>query len=273
MIKTILLTGDDGYKSLGTRLLIHFLKDKYQLAVTGTRTQQSGVGGKLSLANGFHWGEDEVDGVKALWVDGTPVDAIELAANYFPEQFDLTISGINWGANLGPGVFGSGTLNAALRAASTGLSRETVAMSWDLPTGFYLLDHDDNLPLDNYLLYPGETILTLLDLLIHHNFFNAQLLNINFPKEPSHQVAITRLMTNLREVYDYSDYDLTKTPGHFLYTGTRLFNDKLDDNYDVKAITNGFISVSPCTCELTDHSTFSAATGKALGKKLALSSL
>ena len=51
-IKRILLTGDDGYNSLGTRLLIYFLKDRYELAIAGTKHQQSGVGGHVNVLKG-----------------------------------------------------------------------------------------------------------------------------------------------------------------------------------------------------------------------------
>jgi broad specificity polyphosphatase/5'/3'-nucleotidase SurE len=33
------LTGDDGYKSLGTRLLINSLAEKYDLTIVGTKSQ------------------------------------------------------------------------------------------------------------------------------------------------------------------------------------------------------------------------------------------
>jgi 5'/3'-nucleotidase SurE len=45
----ILLTGDDGYNSIGTRLLVHALKNEHTLQIAATKSQQSGVGGQLSL--------------------------------------------------------------------------------------------------------------------------------------------------------------------------------------------------------------------------------
>ena len=44
--KRILLTGDDGYQSLGTRLVAHVLRENYDLTIAGTVSQQSAVGGE-----------------------------------------------------------------------------------------------------------------------------------------------------------------------------------------------------------------------------------
>lgn len=44
--KKILLTGDDGYDSLGTRLLVRGLRDEFDLKIAGTKDQMSGVGGE-----------------------------------------------------------------------------------------------------------------------------------------------------------------------------------------------------------------------------------
>ena len=52
-VKRILVTGDDGYNSLGVRVLAHFLKDKYDLEIVATKTQYRGVGGMFNLRFGL----------------------------------------------------------------------------------------------------------------------------------------------------------------------------------------------------------------------------
>ena len=94
-IKTILLTGDDGYNALGIRVLAHLLKDNYEVSIIATKTQQSAMGGKLTLSGSFKWGKEKVDGIDAVWVDGTPIDVTEFSQGYFKHKFDLVISGIN----------------------------------------------------------------------------------------------------------------------------------------------------------------------------------
>jgi len=131
--KRILLTGDDGYNSLGTRLLIHYLKETYELAIAATRDQQSGVGGHGSFDTRGTWEEVNVDGVPGFWVSGYPVDAVECAQGYFKKKFDIVISGINWGANVSGSVVTSGTIAAALRALFVQLTPQGIAISWQTP--------------------------------------------------------------------------------------------------------------------------------------------
>lgn len=248
-IKRILLTGDDGYNSAGTRLLIHLLRDKYDLTIVGTRTQQSAVGGKITLADGFDWCETSVDGIPALCVDGTPGDGTELAAAYFKESFDVVISGVNWGVNLGTAIFGSGTVNAALRALSVGVAKKGIAISWDLPPQFYVTSHHENDSIEPFLEYPGKVLTQLLKLIFQKQLWGADLLNINLPLEMTTKVKFSQPIISAQQIYDYSVYKVkkgNKEKKHFTYTKQRTYQTHLKNSYDVKAITNHFISITPC---------------------------
>ncbi|MBW7955537.1 hypothetical protein H3C66_02285 [Patescibacteria group bacterium] len=246
----ILLTGDDGYQSLGTRLLAHVLREKFDLTIAGTITQQSAVGGKISLKDGFKWGSAEVDGTPAFWVEGTPVDAMELMACYDIPSFDFVISGVNWGANLGGAVYSSGTFNAAVAAIVRGTARQAVAISWDLPPEFYTMHHDKKHSLEEYLQYPGHTIKELLTQCIDEKLWGAQLLNINLPQQPAQHVRVTKLLEDVRQIYDYSGKEFGKE-GRFTFDGAdRVFKNDIDQVYDVRALTDGYISLTPCQVDL-----------------------
>lgn len=252
----ILLTGDDGYTAIGTRLLIHLLKDQAELFVASTREQQSGVGGRLSM-RGFEWQRTTVDGVEAFCVEGSPVDAVELATIYFKEPFDLVISGVNLGANLSSAIFSSGTVNAALRAVANELAHQAVALSWDLPGGFHLRDHDGSEPLTKYLKYPGKAVAQILELAREHQYWQSPLLNINFPQQPSTQVRLTKVMPLIKEAWGKSTSDVQGTSGHFDYSSGRVHNKRHSPEFDVKALTDGYISISPCLFDISDHARFS----------------
>ncbi len=254
-LRRILLTGDDGYQSIGTRLLIHALKDKYDLTIAGTVTQQSGVGGGVSLSAGFNWGVTEVDGVKAFWVEGSPVDAMELMSSYDQKPFDLTITGLNWGANIGSAVYGSGTINAAIGAVMRNMTQQAIAVSWDLPPEFYLMHHNVKHSLEEYFEYPGKALTQLLELSIENRLWGAQMLNINFPHSPTNTVKVTKLMQNVRKIYQ-SDQKVTGKEGHYMYKGRRIFSTTADPMYDVRALSDGHISISPCTIDMLDTSTY-----------------
>lgn len=142
-IRNILLTGDDGYNSIGTRVLTHFLKNKYRLHIAATKLQQSGVGGKISLNHPVHWDEMEIDGIKGLYVDGTPSDAVELAREYFKVKFDLVISGINLGVNIGGTYTSSGTVSSAYRAILLHVAKKSIALSLHVEDSNHYLRHHD----------------------------------------------------------------------------------------------------------------------------------
>jgi 5'-nucleotidase len=114
--KRILLTGDDGYKSIGIRLLISLLRDDFDLKIAGPKVQQSGAGGKINLSGG-KWERVEVDGIEGVSVTGSPSDAVEVARTIYGNSFDLVISGLNYGANVGTG-FASGTVGAGVTIKS-----------------------------------------------------------------------------------------------------------------------------------------------------------
>ncbi len=159
-MKRILLTGDDGYNSIGTRLLIHLLKDSYELVVVGTKTQQSGVGGLLHLKEGCTYGETCLDDIQAFWVDGSPGDAMEFAHGYFKAPFDYVISGINLGENVGPALVASGTVCAAVRALGLDVAPHAIAISWTTPPDFFFKKHDETDSLSQYLEHPGEAVIS-----------------------------------------------------------------------------------------------------------------
>lgn len=246
-IRTVLLTGDDGYYSLGTRLLVHVLKDKYDLQIAATRTQQSGVGGKMSLQSGGVWGEAEVDGVPALWVDGSPVDVVECALTYFKKKkFDLVISGINLGANIGGAIISSGTYAAAYRALHINVCKQAIAISWNLSSEYFFKKHDINEDLKIYQDYPGKTAKKVIDYAINNNFWSCPLLNINLPLKKSNKIKFTKFLFNIRDFYS-GFVALDKKTHRYNYPPDGNFYQKREKNeVDAEAVANGYISITPC---------------------------
>lgn len=251
-IRRILLTGDDGYKAIGTRMLIHALRDHYELTIAGTLTQQSGVGGYISVGEGGGWGEDEVDQVKALWVDGHPVDAMECAQAYFPKPFDLVLSGINLGANVSAAYLTSGTMAAAARALTLGIAPRSIAMSWHAPPELWRRDHDGAEDLAPYLDYPAATAKRLLLLAIKYNFWGTPFLNINFPTEASNQARMTQFLPDVKGYYKYP-LIMDRSTMRFAYPNQ--FAERIDSNpqYDTGAITSGYIAITPCQRDILDR--------------------
>jgi 5'-nucleotidase len=241
-MKRILLTGDDGYNSIGTKILVHLLKDKYELKIAATTKQRSGVGGHISLKHGGKFGIDQVDGVEALWVDKYPVDAIECARSYFKEPFDLIISGINWGENVGVAFATSGTISAALRGLGIGLSNKAITISWKVDSALWTKTNS-HLGIEPYLDYPGKRAAELIEKIIENDFFGYDGFNINLPSNKSDKIKVTSQLKNISEFYKYP-LDLDFENGTFQYPFGETGND-ISENSDIGAISKGFISITP----------------------------
>lgn len=243
-IKRILLTGDDGYNSIGTRLLVYFLKDRYELAIAGTKSQQSGVGGHVSVMRGGKWGQENIDGVPALWVSGYPADAIHLAVGFFKHPFDLVISGINLGLNIGGGIISSGTFAAAATAMSLNIAKKAMVISWDVHYSHYFKEHDGAEDMKQYIDYPGAVVFDLFQKAIANNFWAADILNINLPDQKSRRVRFTKPLPDLKLFYSYP----LKIDTHahtFAYPKDKTHRRQSRDvQFDSGTVLHGDISVS-----------------------------
>lgn len=245
-IRSILLTGDDGYLSIGTRVLARLLRDQYDVAIAATKDQQSGMGGKLNLKGG-QWGSTFVEEVPALWVDGSPVDAVEAAVNHYGQEFDLVISGINLGANVAGSIISSGTFSAAFRAMNLGFVKYGLALSWNLPTEYWFKDHLPDASLEEYLAYPGETALAVIQLALANNLWGAPLLNVNFPEKKPRSIVFTRPLSNLNTFFQPVELDEKKHT--FTYPGGIIEHTQTDPTIDVFALQNGHVSITPCRAD------------------------
>lgn len=251
-IKTILITSDDGYNSIGVRLLTHLLKDRFAVFIAGTIDQQSGVGGKISIEKGGKWAIEKVNGVEALKISGTPIDAIEAADAYFDQKFDLVISGINWGANIGASLITSGTFAAAFRALGINLSKRAIALSLESPPSQWFAQYDPQKPIPNEIIeYPGMIVKKLIDCAIEKEFWGASLLNINLPKVKSNKVKFVQVLDNLTKYYKYP-MELDSNTHCFKYADGLSNNLETNKSFDSVALSDGFITITPCKSNMTD---------------------
>lgn len=251
--KTILLTGDDGFSSIGTRLLIHYLKDDYQLFVGGTNTQQSAMGGRITIKGGL-WGEKLIDGIPGVWVEGSPVDAVGAAYKHFGHSFDYVISGINLGANIGGANISSGTFSAAFRALNTGVTKKGIAISWDTKPEFWTADHNADENLDEYIKHPGKNAKKVIELALENNLWGSDLININIPFTKATKISFTKPVANAEEFY--APLRLEHTPQRFTYPSEIMDIVNTVPGTDLHALQKGEISISPCRTDFMDMKLF-----------------
>lgn len=137
---TILFTNDDGIESPGLWAAVAAFRDLGRAVVAAPREQQSGMGRSMphdSEGRIFPY-EAPIDcgDCRAYAVDGSPAQAVQHAVlELVEDQPALLVSGINYGENTGNGVTISGTVGAALEAASLGM--RAIAVSLQTPTDLH----------------------------------------------------------------------------------------------------------------------------------------
>ena len=107
----ILIANDDGVFAPGIQALAHALRPLGRVVIVAPESERSGFSSALTLDRPLRPVEIAPD----MWtVNGTPADCVYLSMNgLFDFEFDLVVSGINSGANLGDDVLYSGTVGAA----------------------------------------------------------------------------------------------------------------------------------------------------------------
>lgn len=146
MPPTILVTNDDGVRSPGLLAAAEALLPLGRVVIVAPRQQVSGTGRSLpSDSDGLITTCTLTVGGKphtAYAVGGTPAQAVLHAMLEILETPpDLVVSGINYGENLATGVTVSGTVGAALEAATLGIP--ALAISLETPKEYHLSYSDE----------------------------------------------------------------------------------------------------------------------------------
>ncbi len=129
----ILLTNDDSIHSPGLWAAAEALDTLGWVYVVAPRDQQTGAGRSLPIHSSGSIEELTLTVNGKTWqvfaVDGSPGQAV-LHGIYdvIKTKPDLVVSGINYGENIGSGVTMSGTIGAALEAATLGIPALAVSM-------------------------------------------------------------------------------------------------------------------------------------------------
>ena len=139
--RQILLTNDDGIRSPGLWTAAGALSQLGFVHVVAPRDQFSGAGRSLPITSDGLIEERALEVNGKRWtiysVGGTPAQTVLHAVlEILPDRPDLVVSGINYGENLGTGITVSGTVGAALEAASLGIP--ALAMSLETEKEYHL---------------------------------------------------------------------------------------------------------------------------------------
>ena len=236
----ILLTNDDGINAEGLKHLVNWAKTIGEVCVLAPKVQQSGKSLSIEIHSGYEVKKVDIFGdIEAYSVDSTPADCVRIATLGMKKKFDLVISGINCGPNLGGDIHYSGTVGACFEAAKEGIR----AMAVSAPFQSF-----DNAVKNIDRAYKEICARKMFDF--------AEILNVNFP-EKGDDILITKMGPAI-----YSD------EFEFLPDGTVkpclvcLYKNTHDLSLDTDAVMTGHISITPLRCDLTNTAAYDIITKK-----------
>lgn len=231
----ILIANDDGYLSPGIRALYSAMQQLGVATIVAPDRNRSGASNSLTLSHPIHVRQHE-DTIYSM--EGTPTDCVNIAlSGLLSDEFDMVVSGINDGPNMGDDVLYSGTVAAAIEGRHLGHPAIAVSMGSAEPSHYAtaaqvtlnLVAHLKEVPL------PSDTIL-----------------NINVPDVPYDQLKglrSTRLGT--RHPSKGSIKQLSPRGETMYWIGAA--GDIADDGpgTDFGAVRDGYVSVTPLQIDLT----------------------
>lgn len=229
----LLLTNDDGIDAPGIALLTAFAKTVGEVTVAAPMTEQSAKSQSICLRSSFPVEKTvDPDGTERYAVGSTPADCVRFGLTALGKEFDLVLSGINRGFNLGNDIAYSGTCAAVFEAAERGIPG--IAFSAD-PAGF---------PSPEALSAVWDAVDAL------RRICAPSCLNVNIPLSPR-GLRVTRMGGGY-----YMDNIIPDGKGLFRADGSFVYRDKGDLSLDADAVTAGFVSVTPLTTDRTDRCTW-----------------
>ena len=238
----ILLTNDDGYDAPGIRALETVATLFGDVVKIAPDKPQSGMGHAITINSTLRIAKRESrDGFIGYQCNGTPVDCIKIGLDkILNRKPDLIVSGINHGSNASINVIYSGTMSAAVEGKIEG----TPAI------GFSLLDHSIDADFEAAQEYAKKIIemaLTKLE--------DKFCLNVNIPKAKSEFILGIKYCRQAQAKW-VEEFDKRQDPSgqdYYWLTGHFEAYDHHQEDTDLWALENGFVSIVPIQYDMTDH--------------------
>jgi 5'-nucleotidase len=249
----ILLTNDDGIRAPGIIALHKALKGLGELVVFAPETVQSAMSHGITYTSPLMTQKVEVtDSMSGVAVDGRPADCVKLAMRaLWEERFgegekpDLTISGMNSGANVGINIIYSGTVAAAIESAFLGVPAIAVSL--------YLANRDS-------ICYDrgAEIARSIIDRVLENKLEDHEVININIPVCETPDMPMPEVkVVDMNASGDLGHYDKRNSPDGRTYywaAGNGMAFAHTAEGSDVEALKQGYATVTPLNYVLTDTS-------------------
>ena len=254
LIMRILISNDDGVQAPGINILAKELATFVELEVVAPDRNRSGASNSLSLTrplkvrqldNGYYS------------VEGTPTDCVHLAlTGFLSPVFDMVVSGINDGGNLGDDILYSGTVAAAMEGRYLGLPAIAISMVGD-----------------NIQHYKTGALIAkqLVSKLSTHRLPSQTILNVNVPDLPIEQIKglqVTRLGTRHGAEPMVKDHDPRGRPIYWIGLPGQAAD--AGAGTDFCAVDEGYVSITPLHLDMTNYKMFDQLSSWLTGVSLSL---
>jgi 5'-nucleotidase len=180
------------------------------------------------------------DGAKGFASSGAPSDCVALAVlGLLDRKPDLVICGINPGNNLGYDMTYSGTVTAAMEGVISGIRSIAVSLESSQTPDFG---------------FAAKVAAEFAARLHQSDLPNETLLNINVPALPENDVKGTYITRLGRRIYRDEVIERQDPFGrNYYWIGGQPPSAILEEETDVWAIANGYVSVTPIHLDMTDY--------------------
>lgn len=241
----ILITNDDAAYASALPDLIRWCRKLGEVTCVVPRYEQSGKSHGIELHKPYEVTQLELAPDITVWaVDSTPADCVRFALLGLKQEFDLCISGINKGFNIGTDMIYSGTVGAACEAVGLGLK----AIALSTSPGYY--DH------------AHEQLDRVFDFVFSNKLLDQwNLYNINIPPQPQ-SIRITRQGS----AYYSDDYKELES-GLYMPMGKCVHQDNGSDELDTNMTIRGHITVTPITIDKTNLQVYRALQAQSLEER------
>lgn len=245
----ILVTNDDGYMAPGITLLSELAQEFGEVVVLAPDSPQSAQSSALTVDVPLRVTlKESRPGYKCYKTNGKPSDCVKVALNKIvPQKPDFIFSGINHGSNASVNVIYSGTMGAALEGAIVGIPA----------IGFSITSHSWNLDFTESIPYCKQIIKQVVE----QGLPDGICLNVNFPEGEIKGIKVCRQSKGMwhREFVANTD---PKGQEYYWLTGEYLNKEPHAEDTDIWALNNGYASVVPIRCDMTDYDYLKKMTGK-----------
>lgn len=230
----ILITNDDSVSAPQLLPLIKNCRAFAEVTVVVPKFEQSAKSHSIQIHNAFEAKKTELEPGIPIWViDSTPADCVRFAVSGLKLHFDLVISGINRGYNLGKDTMYSGTLAAATEAATKGM--KAIALSSSM----------------KYYDRAVEHLTSIFHFFQNHRLLDQNdLYNVNIPVDPK-GFRITRLGDE-----SFSEEFIPTEENVYFPGGKPIRASGADLSKDTDACALGYISITPMVTDRTNWAVF-----------------